>query len=44
MSLPPELRGVELSVQQMRACGARLEEYAVRRVARTERLTQNGHA
>ena len=32
LDLPPELRGRELSVEQMRACGARVEEYQVRRL------------
>ncbi len=30
--LPAALRGVELSAEQMRACGARLEEYRIARV------------
>lgn len=29
LDLPPALRGRELSAEQMRACGARLEEYRV---------------
>ena len=33
LDLPPELRGRELSVEEMRACGARIEEYRVERVA-----------
>ncbi len=32
LDLPPEWRGRELSVDDMRACGARLEEYHVQRV------------
>ncbi|MCF7992144.1 MAG: CRISPR-associated protein Csx16 [Thiohalocapsa sp.] len=32
LRLPPALRGVELTSAQMRDCGARLEEYSVRRV------------
>lgn len=32
LDLPAELRGLELSVEQMRARGARLEEYRVARV------------
>ena len=34
LDLPPDLRGRELSVEQMRACGARVEEYQVRRLER----------
>ena len=34
LDLPPELRGHELSVEQMRACGARVEEFQVRRLDR----------
>lgn len=34
LDLTAELRGKELSVQQMQACGARLEEYRVQRVHR----------
>jgi CRISPR-associated protein Csx16 len=34
LDLPPDLRGRELSVEQMRACGARVEEYQVRRLDR----------
>ena len=30
--LPAHLRGVELTPAQMRACGARLEEYRIQRV------------
>ena len=33
LDLPPELRGRELSADQMRACGARIEGYVVQRVA-----------
>ncbi|WPL17218.1 putative CRISPR-associated protein, family [Thiorhodovibrio winogradskyi] len=36
LQLPANLRGVELSVEQMRACGACLEEY---RVIRLDGLT-----
>jgi CRISPR-associated protein Csx16 len=32
LDLPEALRGKELSAEQMRACGAQLEEYDVRRV------------
>lgn len=32
LELTPELRGRELSVKQMRACGARLEEYRIERL------------
>ncbi|NEX19129.1 CRISPR-associated protein Csx16 [Thiorhodococcus mannitoliphagus] len=32
LDLPPALRGQELSAEQMRACGARVEEYQVRRM------------
>jgi len=32
LDLPPAWRGRELSVDDMRACGARLEEYHVQRV------------
>ena len=31
--LPARLRGQELSAEQMRACGARIEEYRVQRLA-----------
>lgn len=31
LALTPELRGHELTVEQMRACGARLEEYQIER-------------
>lgn len=31
LDLPPELRGRELSAEQMRACGARVEDYQVSR-------------
>ncbi len=33
LDLPAALRGVELSAEQMRDCGARIEEYRVLRVA-----------
>lgn len=33
LELTPELRGRELSVEQMRACGARLEEYRIERLS-----------
>lgn len=33
LELPPERRGRELSAADMAACGARLEEYRVQRVA-----------
>jgi CRISPR-associated protein Csx16 len=33
LDLPPELRGRELSAEQMRACGARVEDYQVSRRA-----------
>jgi CRISPR-associated protein Csx16 len=29
LDLPPELRGYELTTEQMRACGARIEEYRI---------------
>lgn len=29
LDLPPELRGRELDSEQMRACGARIEEYRI---------------
>jgi CRISPR-associated protein Csx16 len=32
LDLPPELRGQELSVEQMRCCNARIEEYVVQRL------------
>lgn len=32
LRLPPEWRGQELSAEQMRACGACIEEYQVRRL------------
>jgi len=32
LDLPPGLRGRELTAEQMRACGARVEEYQVRRL------------
>lgn len=32
LDLPPEWRGLELSLDQMRQCNARLEEYRVGRV------------
>ncbi|QGU32114.1 CRISPR-associated protein Csx16 [Thermochromatium tepidum] len=32
LDLPPELRGQELSTEQIRACGARIEEYRITRV------------
>jgi CRISPR-associated protein Csx16 len=32
LDLPPALRGRELSAAQMRECGARVEEYGVRRI------------
>jgi CRISPR-associated protein Csx16 len=32
LDLPADLRGRELTVEQMRACGARLERYLVRRI------------
>ncbi len=31
--LPPTLRGLELTAEQMRACGARIEEYRIRRMS-----------
>jgi len=34
LELLPELRGRELSAAEMRACGARIEHYSVRRVPR----------
>jgi CRISPR-associated protein Csx16 len=33
LDLPAELRGRELTVEQMRACDARIERYLVRQVA-----------
>ena len=33
LNLPPELRGRELDVEQMRACGACIEEYRIARVS-----------
>lgn len=36
LDLPPELRGRELSTEQMRACGARIEEYRITRVEPTD--------
>lgn len=33
VDLPPALRGRELSADELEACGARLEEYIVQRVA-----------
>jgi CRISPR-associated protein Csx16 len=33
VDLPPALRGRELSAEELQACGARLEEYRVERVA-----------
>ncbi|MFB1487680.1 MULTISPECIES: CRISPR-associated protein Csx16 [unclassified Thiocapsa] len=32
LDLPATLRGVELSAEQMRACGARVEEYRIQRL------------
>ena len=32
LDLPPDMRGRELSADEMTACGARLEEYRVERV------------
>ena len=32
LDLPVALRGVELSAEQMRACGARVEEYRIQRL------------
>lgn len=32
LDLPADLRGKELGVEQMRACGARIEEYRIERV------------
>jgi len=34
LDLPPELRGKDLSADDMRRCGARLEEYFVQSIAR----------
>jgi CRISPR-associated protein Csx16 len=36
LDLPAELRGRELTAEQMRACGARLEQFLVRRIATGE--------
>ncbi|HXF47489.1 MAG TPA: CRISPR-associated protein Csx16 [Burkholderiaceae bacterium] len=35
LDLPPALRGRELSAEELAACGARLEQYRVERVAPT---------
>lgn len=32
LDLPPELRGRELTAEQMRACGARLETFRIERI------------
>lgn len=37
MSIPAELRGVELTEEQMAACGVKLEEFEVKRTSRTPR-------
>jgi CRISPR-associated protein Csx16 len=37
LALPPELRGRELSAQQIRAHDVRIEQYSVRRVSRTSK-------
>ncbi|MBK1646705.1 CRISPR-associated protein Csx16 [Thiocapsa imhoffii] len=36
LDLPPDLRGEELSIEQMRTCGARIEEYRILPVNRHE--------
>jgi CRISPR-associated protein Csx16 len=40
LELPSELRGRELSPAEMRACGAHIEHYSVRRVSRDEEQNQ----
>ncbi|SDY15056.1 CRISPR-associated protein Csx16 [Allochromatium warmingii] len=36
LDLPPELRGRELTAEQMRVCGARIEEYRITCVEPTD--------